>query len=67
MSEIEEKLLAQHWLFEMRCNHEEKTDTAFCACGQWNSGPQENVGQAALRWAEHALSSISHQSHVSSG
>ena len=47
--------LALHWLFEMRCDSTAKTDTAFCSCGLWNSGPQPSVGAAARKWAAHAL------------
>lgn len=47
-------LLAAHWLFEMRCNHELKTDVAFCACG-WAGTMQPSVGMAAKEWATHVL------------
>lgn len=47
-------LLAAHWLTEMRCDHEAKTDKAFCACG-WRGKSQPSVGQAAKDWAKHVL------------
>lgn len=49
--------ISQHWLMEMRCNHEAKTDTAFCACG-WRSQESQSVGKAAERWAKHLLAIV---------
>ena len=51
--------LSGHWLYEMRCDHETKTDQAFCSCGLWSSAPQPSIGEAAKRWAEHALATAS--------
>lgn len=44
--------LAQHWLFNMECNHETNCDRATCACG-WSGGWRLNVGEAAKEWAQH--------------
>lgn len=46
--------IAKHWLIEMRCDHDAKTDTAFCACG-WRGIPMRSVGQAAEEWARHVV------------
>ena len=35
-------VLSEHWLSEIRCNHEDKTDQAFCACSKWSGGPPES-------------------------
>lgn len=49
--------VAEHWLWQMICDHETKTDVAVCACGHWRSDPQPSVGEAARRWADHAIGS----------
>lgn len=45
--------LAAHWLYQIICNHEAKTDRSCCGCGQFQSTSQPNVGEAAKRWVEH--------------
>jgi hypothetical protein len=47
--------LAEHYLAEMRCDHEAGTDVAICSCGLWASEPQPSVGEAVREWADHAL------------
>lgn len=49
--------LAAHWVLEMRCNHEKKTDQVFCACGA-TCEERPSVGEAALSWAAHVLSAV---------
>lgn len=51
---ITPEMLAEHWLSEMICDHEARTDRAACCCG-WVSAPQRSVGDAAKAWAVHAL------------
>lgn len=46
--------LSGHWIHQMECLHESKSDIAHCACG-WNSRAMESVGIAANEWARHAL------------
>jgi hypothetical protein len=48
--------LAQHWLVELRCNHEDRTDEAVCSCALWGSGPRPTVGDAVQARIEHATS-----------
>jgi hypothetical protein len=48
--------IAKHWVIEMRCDHNAKTDTAFCACG-WRGIPMRSVGQSAKEWARHVVTS----------
>lgn len=45
--------LTEHWLYQIICNHEAKTDRSCCGCGQFQSTSQPNVGEAAARWVEH--------------
>lgn len=49
--------LADHWLYEMKCDHDAKTDVACCSCG-WVSEAKASVGEAAKVWASHALSTL---------
>lgn len=49
--------LADHWLHEMRCDHDAKTDVACCSCG-WVSEAKASIGEAAKAWASHALSTL---------
>lgn len=51
-------VLAEHWLWNMQCLHDEGRDVAHCACGQWQSPPASSIGEAAKLWAEHALSKL---------
>lgn len=46
--------LKEHWLFNIECHHQAKTDQAVCACG-WKSPERESVGKAVESWANHAL------------
>lgn len=47
--------LQDHWLWELKCNHEEKTDVAKCSCGKWKSEAKRSVGEAIAEWINHAL------------
>jgi hypothetical protein len=48
--------LAEHYLWQMICDHDAKTDVAVCSCGLWRSQPLPSVGEAAQAWAAHTLS-----------
>lgn len=47
------RALKDHWLWEVVCDHEAKTDVARCACGVWKSEPMTTVAHAVERWIEH--------------
>jgi hypothetical protein len=47
--------LRKHWLWQVECQHAEKTDTPRCFCSLWVCDPQPSVGQAVERWVEHVL------------
>lgn len=51
-------VLTVHWLTEVQCNHEAKTDRSFCWCGSFQSEPQDSVGGAVRRWVEHIVEQI---------
>lgn len=57
--------LGDHWLWQMVCDHEAKTDVAICSCGLWRSGAMASVGDAATAWAEHALAAAARPTGVS--
>ena len=48
------KHLKEHWLTQIECNHEEKTDRAMCWCG-WASEPRSSVGGALDEWIDHVI------------
>lgn len=52
-------VLVKHWLLEMRCNHELRTDTAVCACGIYRGQQELSVGAAVRSWANHVADEIS--------
>jgi hypothetical protein len=45
-------VLSAHWLTEIHCDHEAKTDEALCYCG-WRSPAYPSVGRAVEHWARH--------------
>lgn len=49
------EVLRSHWLTEIRCDHENKTDQAFCSCSEWGGEPQNSVRLAVDDWINHIL------------
>lgn len=48
--------LSLHWLTNIECDHEAKTDTARCWCGYWTGTPQPSVAMAVQEWINHVMS-----------
>jgi hypothetical protein len=46
------RVLDQHWLQSIECNHEKKTDQALCYCG-WRGAECLTVGTAVKTWIHH--------------
>jgi hypothetical protein len=47
--------LRKHWLMQMVCDHEHKTDRPMCACCDVDLGVHASVGAAVNAWIEHVL------------
>lgn len=52
------EMLRKHWLWQVECHHETKTDTPRCSCSRWPCEPQPSVGEAVERWIEHVLEEL---------
>lgn len=52
------RVLREHWLTAMECNHEAKTDTVRCYCTVWTGTPQPSVAAAIEQWVEHVLNHL---------
>ena len=50
--------LREHWLANIACDHEAKTDTASCSCSMWRDEPHPSVGEAVDAWIEHVFSTL---------
>lgn len=48
--------LSDHYLVEVRCDHDRKTDVAICSCALWASERHNSVGEAVEAWIAHACS-----------
>ena len=48
-------ILKQHYLYEIHCNHETKTDNPRCACSLVYLGDHPTMGDAAAAWVDHVL------------
>ena len=51
-------VLAKHWIVELRCNHDLKTDQVFCSCGSWRGPELLSVGSAVRAWADHVADEL---------
>lgn len=52
------KVLREHWLAGIDCNHEQRTDTARCSCSLIAFPPQTSVGLAVETWIQHIQSKV---------
>jgi hypothetical protein len=52
------RVLSEHWLTEVECHHEAKTDTAHCYCTVWASGALSSVGAAVDAWIAHVVEEV---------
>ncbi len=50
--------LREHWLANIICDHEAKTDTAVCSCSMWRDELHPSVGDAVDAWIEHVFSTF---------
>lgn len=46
-------VLRDHWVTQLICDHEAKTDRAVCSCSLWRCEPQPCVGDAINAWIDH--------------
>lgn len=51
-------VLTGHYLFEMNCDHEAKTDSPWCACCRVDLGTHPSVGEAVAAWVDHVLAEV---------
>lgn len=56
--ELVAKVLKEHYLSAVQCDHEAKTDLACCWCAVWSSGPRPSIGEAVDAWVGHVLEQI---------
>lgn len=48
------EVLEEHWIYQLNCDHDAKTDDITCACG-WTGKGYLSVGEAVSRWAAHVI------------
>lgn len=48
--------LRSHWLTQIVCDHDAKTDRACCSCSEWRGPVVNSVGAAVESWIDHVLS-----------
>jgi hypothetical protein len=53
-----QEVLRDHWVHEVVCDHEAKTDRVVCSCSRWRGDPMPNVGAAIDAWAAHVVSEL---------
>lgn len=51
-------VLKEHWLTHIKCDHESKTDKAFCACSEMGGEECNSVGGAVQTWIDHVLEQL---------
>lgn len=51
-------VLKEHWLSHIQCNHENKTDKAFCSCSEMGGEECHSVGAAVQSWIDHVLEQL---------
>lgn len=52
------KVLQEHWLTHIVCDHEAKTDISVCYCVAWRSNPVSSVGAAINLHVEHVMQEL---------
>lgn len=52
------RVLSEHWLAGIACDHETRTDAAACACSQWRSPVVETPRAAAHAWIDHVVDQL---------
>jgi hypothetical protein len=55
MEEILRKVLTDHWLAAMICDHENETDKAICSCSRVNLPIMKSVAESAKTWVDHVV------------
>ena len=50
------EVLKEHWLVDVICDHEKKTDRAQCACSRIRFSEHPSVGAAIDEWIENIFS-----------
>ena len=56
--EIMRKVLTDHWLAAMICDHKNETDKAICSCSRVNLPVMKSVGESAATWVEHVIGEL---------
>lgn len=51
-------VLAEHWLFDIGCDHEAETNSPVCACCLVNLGTHPTVAGARDAWIAHVMEQI---------
>jgi len=49
------RVLQDHYLFQVACDHDRKLDKPICACSRINLGWYSSVGDAVNAWIDHTL------------
>ena len=52
LEKLRDEQLMFHWVSEVRCDHKNKLDKVFCACG-WEGTWEFSVGMAVMTWWKH--------------
>jgi hypothetical protein len=47
--------LKEHWLTQVKCDHEAHTDTPVCYCCEFICEPKATLGEAVDAWIEHVI------------
>jgi hypothetical protein len=49
------RVLRDHFVMAIECDHVAKTDRVLCSCSAWRSDPQPSVGAAVDVWIDHVF------------
>jgi hypothetical protein len=54
-------ILREHWITNIVCDHDTKTDRACCSCSAWRGNTKPSIGAAVDDWIDHVLAEFEHQ------
>lgn len=51
-------ILREHYVIEIRCDHDAKRDKVFCNCSLVDLGWHDSVGDAVASWVSHVIDEL---------
>jgi len=52
------RVLREHWLVSVNCDHDKKTDRAQCSCSLVAFPERPSVGAAVSDWIDHVIEQV---------